>query len=268
MNKKTYDRIVELHEEYKNVHELLRSEFGVVEKDMIELAYDLQAGSYIENTKKKPEYYEKISSEISEIINKYKPDSILEAGCGELTTLHGIQTNAEKYGFDISYKRIATGIQYGLAKRENVFVADLYNIPLEDNSVSIVYTMHSIESNSKGVESILYELYRVASDYLILFEPSNEISDENGKREIDRKGYCKDLIYKCNSLFGDVETLELKNVYNPLNKTVAIIIEKGHRNSKFKLCCPITKQPINESPYGYPYINGIKILDHRKAVYL
>lgn len=268
MNKKTYQKIIEISKDHGNVHEYLFRTFNQVDKDMIELAYDLQAGSYIRSRMREDDYYKKLDAELSEIINKYNPDSILEAGAGELTTICNIETNAKKYAFDLSYSRIEAGVDYFGSGCE-AFVADMENIPLADNSVDVVYTYHSIESNVGREHIVLSELLRVTAKYLILFEPVYELSDNRARSEMRKKGYCTNINYSVRNLDRKILSIKrLDNIYNELNPTYCIIIEKDPNGiSAFNYQCPITGFPISESPYIYPEINNIRVFDPRKAIY-
>jgi len=57
----------------------------------IELAYDLQAGSYVEAVLKTPHKFKPYYDQLREILAKYivENDCILDAGTGEMTTLGG-----------------------------------------------------------------------------------------------------------------------------------------------------------------------------------
>jgi ubiquinone/menaquinone biosynthesis C-methylase UbiE len=95
-------------------------------------------------------------AQLAEILSPFVTEhsSILEAGCGEATTLAGILQQLSsgggcKLGFDISWSRCAEGLDWlsenGVSAR--LFVADLFDIPLEDQTVDVVYTSHSVEPN-------------------------------------------------------------------------------------------------------------------------
>jgi len=120
------------------------------------IAYDLQAGTYVAGARANPEGRVRWCGQLSEILDPYitEQSSILEVGCGEATTLAGVLkylNNAPKHalGFDISWSRCAEGLGW-LSENEvsaKIFVADLFDIPLEDASVDVVYTSHSLEPN-------------------------------------------------------------------------------------------------------------------------
>src|SRR5215471_17076689 len=57
--------------------------------EIIEIAYDLQAGSYVAYAKERGTELERYAAEIARILTPYvtAEASILDVGCGELTTL-------------------------------------------------------------------------------------------------------------------------------------------------------------------------------------
>jgi ubiquinone/menaquinone biosynthesis C-methylase UbiE len=124
----------------------------------------------------------------------------MEAGVGEATTLTNVRSHlvsiADSIGFDISLSRVLTGKKYfslNGSGASRFFVGDLFNIPLPDNSIDIVYTSHSIEPNGGREKEALTELYRVDGKYLVLFEPSYEMATDEGKERMRRLGYVKGL---------------------------------------------------------------------------
>jgi hypothetical protein len=80
-----------LYEQGQNISEILREELDVDHntKEIIEISYDLQAGSYIaalhdaEVAERKKRYCAEIVKTIRSLC---QPESILEAGVGEATT--------------------------------------------------------------------------------------------------------------------------------------------------------------------------------------
>ncbi|MDH5218874.1 MAG: methyltransferase type 11, partial [Gammaproteobacteria bacterium] len=109
-------RLKSLYEQGKNITELLREERGLQHNtdEIIEIAYDLQTGSYISamNNPAMQEHKKNYSSEIATTISSLcTPTSILEAGIGEATTFSGVLqnlgTSVSSYGFDLSWSRVA-----------------------------------------------------------------------------------------------------------------------------------------------------------------
>lgn len=91
--------------------------------------------------------------------------SLLEIGCGEATTLVGVLQQLrtsphQALGFDISWSRCVEGLRWQEEKqvRARFFVADFFEIPLDDASVDVVYTAHSIEPNGGREGAAIREL--------------------------------------------------------------------------------------------------------------
>ena len=104
------------YREGKNISALLREERGLTHntEEVIEIAYDLQSGSYVESMKDPAmaEHKRRYAAELAETIRGLgEVESVLEAGVGEATTLAGVLsalgTPVRAYGFDLSWSRVA-----------------------------------------------------------------------------------------------------------------------------------------------------------------
>lgn len=241
--------------------------------NMVMVSYDLQSGSYIKYVKKHSDYIEKYTKAISKVINNLPmiPVSILEAGVGEATTLANVVLKLDKlprkiFGFDLAWSRVRYGISYMKKRRIKnslLFTGDLFNIPLADNSIDMVYTSHSIEPNGGREKEALTELMRVTKKYLILLEPSYEFADAKGKKRMDKNGYIKNLYSTALSLGFNVVEHRLFDVYNnPLNPTGLMVIKKNSgkiQTVKNYLQCPITKTPLNLTRDSYFSKEGLLV---------
>src|SRR5690554_5557113 len=110
-----------LYKQGNNITKILRDEKGLEKNtdQIIEIAYDLQTGSYISamcnfEMAEHKKYY---SSEIAKtILSLCDPSSVLEAGVGEATTLSGVLNKLDpeirSYGFDLSWSRVAYANQW------------------------------------------------------------------------------------------------------------------------------------------------------------
>lgn len=284
-------QLKKLYEQGKNISEFLRNEIGVEfnTREIIEVSYDLQTGTYINAMnnpamiKHKQEYSKEIADRITSLCS---PESILEAGIGEATTLSGVLENlgndVRSYGFDLSWSRVLYARKWLHSKgimNTVLCLGDLFHIPFLDNSIDVVYTSHSIEPNGGHEEPIIRELYRVARKYLILLEPGYELAGDAARRRMESHGYCRNLEQYSRSL--GYEVLEhglFPYTVNPLNPTAITIIRK-ESNSEFPLdvlACPKFKTSLTEidgmlfSPEAltvYPIIGGIPCLRVEKGIF-
>jgi SAM-dependent methyltransferase len=285
-----------LYEQGQNITEFLRQERNTPSNtpEIIEIAYDLQTGSYINAmsdpamAKHKLEYSISIANQI---LAYDQPSSVLEAGVGEATTLSGVLQSLRKqisqplvqgFGFDLSWSRVSYAKRW-LAQQSLTQVelccGDLLNIPFRDNSIDVVYTSHSIEPNGGNEEPILRELYRVARKYLILCEPGYELADATAKARMEQHGYCKNLPGISKSL--GYEVLEHKLMpcsANPLNPSAITVVRKPQVNDAKAgsaaeatevFACPQSRTPLvagegeffsPESLTAYPVIGGVPCL--------
>lgn len=246
------------------------------------IAYDLQAGSYIAEAKSNPSANLRWCSQLAEIIDPFlsEESSLLEVGCGEATTLAGVLRNVVRkprygLGLDISWSRCAEG-QRWLAETKasaRVFVADLFNIPLEDESVDVVYTSHSLEPNGGREEGAIRELMRVARHAVVLIEPIYELASTEAQSRMLRHGYVRGLKETAEGLGAKIgEYRLLENINNPLNPSGLILIEKynvstAHGAPRWR--CPLTYQPMNDfgdvfageqADLAYPVLRGVPLL--------
>jgi SAM-dependent methyltransferase len=254
------------------------------------LGYDLQAGTYVETRRSSSQVSNLKDKEIASFIAPYisNTSSVLEVGCGEATRLAGVQLalqapNLDMLGFDISWSRLKVGCSWLSEHRlnANLFVANLFNIPLSDSSIDVVYTCHSIEPNGGQEEQALRECFRVARKALVIVEPIYELASAEAQARMGHHGYVTGLEKHCLSLPGKVKYFGLlKNYGSHLNPSGVIVIEKNcNANQKlpseFGFSCPITGSPLDDlgdilftRNYGlaYPVLRGIPLLRLEHAV--
>jgi len=263
--------------------------------DIIEISYDILAGSYIEAVKKDREKKSKIDLELSEIIQQFTKSTefLLDVGTGEMTTLTGVLNKLPNpprttLAFDISWSRISKGLEYTKELLEaktklNAFVGDIGAIPLRNASMDVVISYHALEPNGGRLELLMFELFRVAKEKLLLFEPCYELNSDEGKRRMDEHGYIKNVDDVVASLGGKmIEKVELKNLTNPLSpKVVCFVIEppKG-KSSTFSAdesfySVPGTDIPLvlrdnfyfsNDAGLSYPILCGIPVLRKNSGI--
>lgn len=267
-------------------------------KIAILLAYDLQAGTYVENTFKNNNFYKSWCKQLTSLINPIFPNggSILEVGVGEATTLSGVLQLLENrvgvaLGFDISWSRLMIANKYlkQNAQEAKMFVADLSNIPLPDSSVDVVYSSHSFEPNRGQEEIMILECMRVARKAVVIVEPIYELASQEAKIRMDHHGYVKGLYDIAKRL--NLEILDyrlLKYTGNILNPSGVLSLAKKKSNMSnsemnsnilpkkdFFWICPLTghrlaqdKESFFRSDIGiaYPTMSGIPLLRKEHAI--
>ena len=200
------------------------------------IAYDLQAGSYVRHTESDPEGKRRWCEQLAGLVTPYLSPggSLMEVGCGEATTLSGLlsalpQLPSSVFGFDISWSRAAFGRGWldRTGQRAELFVADLFHIPLANESVDVVYTSHSLEPNGGHERAALAELLRVARRAVVLVEPIFELADQAARERMLHHGYVRNLKVTAEELGYPVSDYRLLDYYvNPLNPSGVICIEK------------------------------------------
>jgi SAM-dependent methyltransferase len=273
----------------ENVMAYARQELGSVGNSSVItlLAYDLQAGTYIAGARANPEGRARWCKQLAEILSPFitKQSSILEVGCGEATSLTGILKNLNvtpkhALGFDISWSRCAEGLGWLSENEESarLFVADLFNIPLEDASVDVVYTSHSLEPNGGHEEYAIRELMRIARRAVILVEPIYELANNEAQLRMRSHGYVCKLKETAEGLGAKVSSYHLLSyTENTLNPSGLILIEKELNDQEGAPVwrCPLTHTPVTDlgdifastqSGLVYPVLRGIPMLRAEHAI--
>lgn len=260
------------------------------------ISYDLQAGSYVARAREKPEYYLGWCKQLAGIIDPFvtTDSSVIEVGCGEATTLAGViqhltQIPAAVFGFDISWSRIKQGELWLKEKRTaaRLYVADIFDIPMEDESVDVVYTSHSLEPNGGREEQAIRELLRVARHAVVLIEPIYELAGTAAKERMQHHGYVRGLYATAEQIGAKITDYRLLPLTgNPLNPSGVIVLETGrstlsHRTSeagqqdRAMWRCPLTHTRLVEyddvfaSPemgLVYPVLRGVPMLRPQHAI--
>jgi hypothetical protein len=248
-------KIKKLYEEGTNIMDYLRNQNYGNENLMeaILVSYDIQSGTYTRNALKRPEVHENYSNIAASILNQLPAyNSILEVGVGEASTfsklLPKLNQNLKAYGFDLSWSRVkyakSNCIEGGLSNT-TLFTGDIFNAPIIDRGVDVVYTFHSLEPNGGKEKALLKELLRITSKYLLLFEPIYELASEEGKKRMEKLNYVKNLKTVAEELHCKILDYRLLDYSaNPLNPTGLILIEKEYpTDDKIEnpLACPVTK---------------------------
>jgi hypothetical protein len=256
-------------------------------KSAINISYDIQSGSYVDNFKRDPAYYEAYLTDYAAILNQLGPiKNIVEAGVGEATTLIPLFDKLnhkpdQLIGFDSSWSRIFTAKKFAAdlnTIKPLLAVGNLFNCPLKDNSIDLVLTSHAIEPNGGLEKEALVELYRITKKYLVMFEPIYEFADQAGKDRMNLLGYVKGLKQTAIDLGYNVIRYELLGYNKDLsNPTGVIVIQKNidSESEEIQFCDPVSKLPLHdssdcmynqESGLSYPKIMGIPCLKIENAI--
>lgn len=296
-NKELTELITDLNREYSignNVMEYARKLYPEVQNSGSELsriacliAYDLQAGSYVDYADDNLLFIDKWCDQLSNILKEYFPgiNSLLEVGVGECTTLAGVSSRFDHYvnifGFDQSLSRIEYGKNW--LKKNNkcahLFVGEIEEIPFRDSSIDLVYTSHSLEPN-RGLETkLISELIRVANVGVVLIEPIYELASVESKKRMDQHYYVKNLLKICQAFDVFVEEYKLLPVFdNPLNRSGVIVLRKKISkkfNDENIWQCPVSKFQMNlrngymsvpKAGIIYPVINDTPMLLKQNAI--
>jgi len=258
------------------------------------IAYDLQAGGYIEEAKRDPSVERQRCETMAQILAPWvkEGDLIMEAGCGEATTLAGTLLvlsqreglRVDAAGFDVSWSRVAHGLAWLRQKRIGayLFVADLFAAPLASNSVDVVYTSHSLEPNGGREEEAIRELLRVSRRAVILVEPAYEFASEAGRRRMAGHGYVRGLRDAAECV--EAEIMDYRPVEyssNPLNPSGLLVLRKkqndqdDHAGQSLRWRCPISRTPLHdlgdvffasEVGLAYPILRKVPLLRPENAV--
>lgn len=288
---KMLSRIGELYQQNQNIIRYLKNEYGQKENTVedILISYDFQAGTSSAGYEKNPGYFEDYVPKLAKTIDNLSCNkrSIFECGVGEANMLVALSNKMAGSpellgGADISWSRIKAGQQFAskYIKGQNkpfLCVGDMFQLPLADNAIDIVFTCEAVEPNAGHEREILQELYRVTNEYLILLEPAYDLADEESRRRMEYHGYVRNLYNTAKELNFNIESWELYGMNrNPLNPVGMMIIRKNAGADVVdKLCCPITKTPLKklgnayfskESLLAYPIVNEVPCLTASHAI--
>ncbi len=253
------------------------------------ISYDFQAGTYSKGALERIAFRKSYGEAVAKVINGLgKFESVLEVGVGEATTLAFVTPELSPmpkkiFGFDISWSRIKYANEFlekrGLANNNviQLFTGDLFNAPLMDSSIDVVYTSHSLEPNGGREEEALRELLRITKKYLVLLEPAYELANQEAKERMLKHGYVTNLYESAQKLGCNILEYRLFPLSsNPANPTGLMIIRKNPLNGTGPdLSCPATKTPLElingayfskESLLAYPVIGGIPCLLPQNAI--
>lgn len=297
-----YDLIADASHKFRqgiNITEAFKGQSDTNASTLIEMIYDLQAGEYADFARKNTSFLDEYSSEMSEKIEPYKfsNSKILDLGCGEMTTLCHLlgKLNSDHngiFGLDISLSRLLVGLSFASeflgseTELPTSVVGDLSALPFQSNSIELLISNHALEPNGGREEKLLDEIFRVSSNYCVLFEPHYENGNADVKSRMDRLGYIKNMesnIASAGGVLLEIQTME--NVVNKLNPTSCFIVdtskvmmnESAQKNMhKVPYSIPGTNHSLSKYEdvlvstdfgVGFPIVQGIPVLRENMAMF-
>jgi ubiquinone/menaquinone biosynthesis C-methylase UbiE len=251
-------------------------------------SYDMQAGSYIAQLQDPAAraLKERLGQDLAALLDELAPESILEAGTGEATSLVPVLQRMKRrpvraLGFDISLSRLLYARKYLTDHGQGdvtLFTGDLDRIPLATGSVDTVVTIHAIEPNHGREDAILSELLRVARRNLVMIEPSYETASAEAQARMDRLRYVRGLPEVLARLGHPARRIEpWPHNSNPLNQAALIVVDKkpvaGSTGPRF--VSPVSGRDLVERAdswfcpddgHAFPVIAGIPCLTVESAI--
>ncbi len=259
------------------------------------LSYDFQAGQYNEAARLDRDRWSRWCRQVAACIRPFlvreggvERQTLLEVGCGEATTMGGVlkelrDLSLQSFGFDISWSRIHEGEKWlsELGQEATLFVADLFDIPFADNSIDVVYSVHSLEPNGTREREAIAECMRVARTAVVLVEPLYELANQDQRERMRSHGYVRGLRAAAQSLGLEVSRFELLPFSpNPSNPSGVMVLEKqshicSRPTSKTRWRDPLTHAPmyadrdvfrVPDCGLIFPVIRGIPLLRKERVV--
>jgi ubiquinone/menaquinone biosynthesis C-methylase UbiE len=276
-----------------NINQYLRKKTDLSEKDIIKLSYDVQSGSYVKSNNYNYIKSKKILSPIIKEINSTNFKSLMDFGCGELTNFYTLLNNIKTKNkffivYDLSFSRILVGKKFLNKKKKfqnknihlKCFCNNTIKIPLPDNSIDIVTTCHSLESNKTNANKILKELWRISKKKLILMEPNNRLIKNYSNKDIleqkfKKHKYVLDLEKKIKKITLKYKIIDNKLNFDPTLPASIYILEKNsNKSNKFNFLNPKDDKDIlkNKTNFYYskktgeifPIIDGVVMFNKRE----
>jgi 2-polyprenyl-3-methyl-5-hydroxy-6-metoxy-1,4-benzoquinol methylase len=138
----------------------------------------METSNYKKNTTTNPIskfFLDNFTTVLIDELKELKPDSILDAGCGEGFTLDKLQkANVGKKYQGIEYIDAAIQLGKKLHPKIPITKATIYKLPYKANSFDVVLCTEVLE-HLEEPERALMELKRVTKKYLVLSVPNEPI---------------------------------------------------------------------------------------------
>lgn len=183
------------------------------------------------------EYLKYLYKEIDKVIECHDEKEvikILEIGCGNCINLVNLQkkygTKVSLSGQDIAKNRIENAKQYfgdelSTIRFQVQNIIDGYDSP--DNSFHIIFSMHCLEQIPYDCKSAILEMYRLASEVVIMIEPVFELGNITQRLYLTNSDHNRVLLTTIKDLdlpIGILEVLDIQS--NPCNQSSLIVVKK------------------------------------------
>ena len=284
---KYYQIALEAFKNGKNIVSTLRK-LGVNKTICIELAYEIQAGSY---TLGFNDIGLSRNKAIHSIINQFTAiddvNSIGVFGVGEAKNWIGYEGSLNNlFGVELSFSRL----RWAHKNLEKISDIDSFCLVKGDasekifnkNSFDISITLHSIEPNGNDQGArILHNVIESSSKYVILFEPDYKSAHKEMKQRMENYDYVRNISDELSKMtsINIIDKFVMDIQVTADNLTTCWIIEKNKKVESVtnKMVCPFTNGDLNEyidmmySPkagVGYPKINDYIFLNKNDAVFI
>jgi hypothetical protein len=286
---KFYQTAVEVYKKGENIAQALLKA-GANKSDIIEIAYELQSGSYT-SAFYKSEFGAIRNKALHVIIEKYcrldEVSSVGVFGVGEAVNWIGFNGCIDNfYGVELSYSRLKYA-DNNLSKLKGIghrtlIKGDASEVIFNDNSFDLSITLHSIEpnGNEQGTQ-MLHNVVNSSSKYVLLFEPDYLTAPESMKVRMKSHDYVCNIseeLEKIDSI-RIVDKFNLDIQGNSDNLTTCWMIEKIDKNNslKVKTICPFSYDELIDyentkyskmSGLAYPIINNFVFLNKNDAIFV
>jgi uncharacterized protein YbaR (Trm112 family) len=282
--------IKRLYQSGVNISEWVRNDEGSSDSSLTAIlySYDAQAGSYIDALKQSSvaSLKTKMGDKLASILDELAPETLLDAGVGEATTLAPVVRAMKRrppsiWGVDLSLSRLLSASQHlsrhGIAGVQ-LFTGSLDNLPMSTGSMDVVLTVHAVEPNRGRGTQILSELLRVAKRYLVMIEPSFELGSDATRSRIERHRYVKGIPDVLEELGANIVRYERWGMdVNPPNEAALVVVQvsEGKPALQHILASPVSGRPLqrltdcwycHDDGHAFPVVQDIPCLVADNAI--
>ncbi len=262
------------HASRKNIQQFFKNKLQ--KTDVIKISYDIQSGDYID-------YFNKFSKKkikkiyyplVKAIKDNFKYSrSILDFGCGELTTSYYVYNHLKKkivkyFANDNSLNRLIIGknnlkkhLKKNDFKKFEIFCNSEYKLPFKENSIDLIFTIHSLEPNNKIKEKIFDELYRISRHGIIFMEPHYEVSSRKQKKRMLDLDYVRGFERLLKSKKINYQVIKKKYHINNENISSLFVIKKNKvlKKNSYRFVDPLDLTELKDFKNYFYSVNNFRI---------